>query len=599
MNKYYRLLYFLTLALFVCCSESTKDVLLHHLDYIKQNGNSEPLKALEELQTLEADIHNCHSDYIHYKHLLLKARLQDKAFLIPNSPDTIERVVNYFEKNGNNEERMESYYYQASMYRDLKDYPRALTSLNKVLEISEKHETEDSILLQNTYSQLSWLYNKQQLYVEALKMAEIGCSMAEKTGTLDPIYLMDVATASCHTGDTLIAIGACRRTLDFIKNDSLCSFPDVVCELLLHFSDWSMEEEAEDCLSLLQESKNSRNAHNYLAAMVRYFKCHSSMDSAAVYNERILAESSNLSQKLAASHDLMDFHAKRATFDKSALYANLYSHYVDSVFAENQYEQTSRACGEHLYAVSLEKEMEARKDAYTYRTRTYAVIVMFLLSALVASILISQRKKRYLGMLLSKENALLAAKDAIKRNDERLAESELVMDGQRQKLAILESELSTIAKEMGEKMAEKELLIQQQNEKMMSLNRTIAENESALLEKQKQIKELVKLTLLEKASIDSSDILQKFHDSSYGKDEIENADWQSLYLAIETLYPGFRESVMSMPRNSELNVKTAYLLKIGFSNSQIANLTECSRTTVWDRVKKIRGCLGDLLDKNV
>ena len=77
---------------------------------------------------------------------------------------------------------------------------------------------------------------------------------------------------------------------------------------------------------------------------------------------------------------------------------------------------------------------------------------------------------------------------------------------------------------------------------------------------------------------------------------MENADWESLYVYVENMYPGFRESVTSMPRPSESIINTAYLLKLGLSNTHIANITHCSRTTVWDRVRKIRECLGDLLE---
>lgn len=572
---------------------------MQHMESIRENGNSEPMKALEELHTMEADIRNSHSDYIHYKYLLLKTRLQDKAFLNPCSSDTIEDVVNYIEEHGSNDERMESYYYLGSVYRDLKDYPRAVTSFHKVLGIAEKQETEDCILIQNTYSQLSSLYSQQLLYEEALKMAKAGCGMAEKTNTLDPIYLMDVATAAHHAGDSLAAIESCRRTLNLIRKDSSHTFPDVVCELLLHFSDWGMKEEAEECLSILQESGNSEGTHNYLAAMVRYLNYCSSEDSAAIFNERILTESDNLSQKMAASHDLMDYHLQRKSYEKAAVYANLYSRYVDSVFAENQYEQTSRACGEHLYAISLEKEMEARQEADSYKTKVYGVTVLFLLSVMITSIVYSRRKKYYIRKLLSKENALTAAQDAIRHYDKQLAEREAVADGQRERLALLEADLKMIETEMSAKMAEKEALIKEQDESMRALNHSIAANEAILLEKQKQIRELVRLSLFGKANIESADILQKFHDASYGQEKIDPSDWQDLYWAVESMYPGFREAAMSMPRNSELGIKTAYLLKIGMSNTQITNLTDCSRTTVWDRVKKIRGCLGDLLDTEV
>ena len=235
--------------------------------------------------------------------------------------------------------------------------------------------------------------------------------------------------------------------------------------------------------------------------------------------------------------------------------------------------------------------MRARKETADYRMRLYVVAALFLLSALVVSIVYGQQKKHHIRMLLTKEEALENAKDTIRRYDERLSESAYLVDGLKKKLASLESEIKTLEEGMGKKVEEKELIIRHQKESMMTLNKTIAENEAILMEKQKQIKELVRLSLMEKASIDSGDVVQKFHDASFGKGKIEEDDWRSLYSAVESMYPGFKETVMSVPRNPDLSIKTAYLIKIGLNNSQIANLTNSSRQTVWDRVKKVRGYL--------
>lgn len=136
-------------------------------------------------------------------------------------------------------------------------------------------------------------------------------------------------------------------------------------------------------------------------------------------------------------------------------------------------------------------------------------------------------------------------------------------------------------------LKDKENIIREQQEKSKVLNRTIAENESVLMEKQREIKELVKLTLLEKASIDSGDVVQKFHDASAGKIVINDKDWRSLKTAVENMYPGFSAAAMSMRRNSELSIRTAFLLKIGMSNPEIASLTNSPRQTVWNRVEKV------------
>ena len=145
------------------CSNSSEDALLHHIERICQDGNTRPIPALNELASIEPEIRESHSHYVYNKYLLLSTRLRDNAYITATSSDTIENVVRYFEKYGNSNEIIESYYYQGSVYRDLKDYPRAVTSFNEALDIALRGNPEECPLLQNVYSQLFWLYKKQQL----------------------------------------------------------------------------------------------------------------------------------------------------------------------------------------------------------------------------------------------------------------------------------------------------------------------------------------------------------------------------------------------------------------------------------------------------
>lgn len=577
LKAFYKLLCIFVAVFVMACGNNSNDILLHHMDYIRQDGDSDALQALTELTSIEDDIRSSPSEYVRNKYLLLKTRLEDKANLVPASPDTIEEVVRYFDRHGNMEERMEAYYYQGSVYRDLRDYPRSATSFREVLSIAQWNDAEDSRLLQNAYSQLSWLYSKQQIYAEAVKMAKAGCSMAERTGTVDPIYLMDVASASIHYGDTAEAIRYCDKCMAWLRRDTTCSYPDVVCEMLIRYSEKGMKQEAEECMAYLSNSQWSAHAHNYLPALACYLEHFVSSDSSILVHKMILSESNNFSQKMASAKRLMLNSFGKGNYKECGEHAVLFNDYVDSVFTENQYEQTSRACGEHLYAISLKKEMLAREEASSNQGRFYVLLAVFLLSALVVSIVYGQRKRYYVRKILSKENALYSAKQAIARYDVQLKENEALIGEQRSRLASGENELKVL------------------KDKVETLNRSIVENESLLHDKQKQIAELVRLSLLDKATCEYGDVVQKFRSSSVGKKHLTDADWQDLYVAVETMCPGFSEAVLTMPRSSDLSKKTAYLLKIGMSNPQIANLTNCSRQTVFDRVKKIRERLGDVL----
>ncbi len=596
MRKGLGLCLLLATLFLIGCKDSSTSVLLHHMSLIQQRGDSEPQRALDELCEIEIDIDNCRSEYVRNKYLLLRTRLRDKANLIASSPDTIESVVTYFREQGTDIERGEAYYYQGSVYRDLKDYPRAITSFRTTLDIAEESGLKPCRLLQNTYSQLAWIYGVQQIYDEAYKMAESGYLMTEKTETVDPIYIMDVASAAVLVGDTAEAISYSQKALEYIRQDSACQYPDVVCEMLILFSETGMRREVDECRSILDRADASKRAHNYLPAMETYYEQFSTEDSAMMYNKIILSESDNLSQKLKAAQRLMSYCFRKAAYEEGMRYALKYDEYVESTFEQNQYEQTGRACGAHLYTVSLQKEMQARELAARHLKKIYALVAALLLAALVGSLVYAQRKKRFARVLLSKDKELAQSGDVIRQYDTRLAEREAIVEEQKRKLTEMEREMEQAELKMKAMLKDKENIIREQQEKSKVLNRTIAENESVLMEKQREIKELVKLTLLEKASIDSGDVVQKFHDASTGKIVINDKDWRSLKTAVETMYPGFSAAAMSMKRNTELSIRTAFLLKIGMSNPEIASLTNSPRQTVWNRVEKVKKCMGTWLD---
>lgn len=521
---------------FVCCS-NRHDILLENMDVIKKEGDTDPMQSLIKLYSIEDSIHNS-SEYVKNKYLLLKIRLQDKSDIIPVSSDTIDQIVKYFDRYGNNEERMEAYYYQGSVYRDLNDLPRSITSFLNVLDIAKKCNAEPSKLLQNTCSQLSALYNKQDLYDNALIMAEAGCKMAEETKTVDPIYLMDVASAADLVGDTAKSLKYCDKTLECIKRDSSYLYPSVICELLIKYTDNNLKNKADECFHILPKFDNVKNTHNYLDALATYYNSYVSVDSALACYEKMFSDG-NIAQKSISSRVLAYYNYDIGNYQKSCMYAMQYFLYKDSVSEGMQYEQTSRACGEHLYAVSLAKELEARKVADRRMKWVYVSIVTVLFVILIANVLYWRKK--------------------IELRDKSLA----------------------------------------LDEAQCSLEQSIAqleENKEKLRNKQKQVNELVRKSLRENVSCNEKELLQKFTDASHGHGTVDEDDWNALRVMMLSMYPEFSEALSGLPRLSGYGVKTALLMKIGMSTSQITSLTNCPRQTVWNRENRIREVLGDLLD---
>ena len=66
-----------------------------------------------------------------------------------------------------------------------------------------------------------------------------------------------------------------------------------------------------------------------------------------------------------------------------------------------------------------------------------------------------------------------------------------------------------------------------------------------------------------------------------------SADWKQLYHAVDELHPSFKDKLVKELDNlTEQQQQVCYLMRIGLANSQIHNMTNLSRATVWRWVKK-------------
>ena len=166
--KLYRLFIYLIISfsasLFLLSCGNRNDALLSDLEAIKREGDSVPETALKKLEHLSGHIKG-ESEYVQMKYDLLKIRLQDKSDIIPENDKAAKRVYDYFQDNGNDNEKAEAAYYLASVYRDLHDSPRAVQFFLQSEDLSLQCEEPDTLLLANTYSQLTGCYTDRKSVV--------------------------------------------------------------------------------------------------------------------------------------------------------------------------------------------------------------------------------------------------------------------------------------------------------------------------------------------------------------------------------------------------------------------------------------------------
>ena len=161
------------------------------------------------------------SEYVRQKYDLLTIRLRDKNDMMPSSPDSALQMMSYFESRQNAVDKERACYYMGSTYRDLKDYPRAVSCFLKAIDVAENSKEADTLIWQNALSQLRYLYMLQLNYEEELNMALQAVKLASPSPSQGGVnssgkksynlgwYLMDAASAYKHLNDTLHCLQYC------------------------------------------------------------------------------------------------------------------------------------------------------------------------------------------------------------------------------------------------------------------------------------------------------------------------------------------------------------------------------------------------------
>lgn len=96
------------------------------------------------------------------------------------------------------------------------------------------------------------------------------------------------------------------------------------------------------------------------------------------------------------------------------------------------------------------------------------------------------------------------------------------------------------------------------------------------------------------------EVSARFEAASSGNGSLTAEDWDRLMTAVDKACPDFAAAMQENLRlmGDEL-IRTAYLLKIGLSNTQISALTGAARQTAWNRTRKLHSMLGkDLFVQN-
>lgn len=571
MSKYL----FYIIALIVLCSCNTKDRIENRLDDIKELGNSYPKSALMRLDSLiEEEIPT--SQHIQSNIDLLKIRLNDKADIIPSGDTDIKKLIEYFDKHGNCKEKQEVHFYGGSTYRDLHDFPSAIEHfLQSIKKAEESNGLCDSILLRNAYSNLSFLFNQVQDNESFLKYATLEYNISLQLGKIEP-------TTLTHLGDAYMLVDSLDQA--YIYFDKAFQIQrekpnvEILSHLLLQFSYTGNMNMASDCFSLLsniEQNRIERKGSKELFAYGEYYYHSNQNDSAKIYFQEILRRRKNLQDMYDASRILFRIYSGEEKTKEANKYATDFIQICSTLNLGKRQELAATVNNMFQYQLNKEEEQRVKDENTRMRTLIVAAIVFFVVILLLSLSYFVYRKNILLREIIQLNNEINSIKEECRLLSNEIQEKNKELDTSKDELTNNNLEIERIR-----------TVILNLNNELSKAKEDLMLKEQLLQTRTEQSHSYLKLLHQSQLELNSEDVINSLRKTASGRKTMSSSDWKQLYQAVDEMDPSFHSQLLNNGPIEEKQMQVCYLMRVGLSKTQIQNITELSRVTIWRWCKK-------------
>lgn len=566
--------FFFIFFILTSCDNSSK--VSDKINQIKKTGDTNPTLALSMLDSLNVSIPNLSEEDMN-RFFLVRLRVQDKADIIPESDLIAKQLLGYYEQKGTKADKQEVYFYAGSVYRDLHDTPRALEYFFRSAELAENYNYLDSVMLRNTYSNLSYLFLGVQDYANAYKYATLEYEMSRCLKKTELTCLMHLGMSLSAMDSLDNAKSIYSYTLDTIMSTPhLAKDTEVLSTLLSYFSYFKDVTNASKSFHVLDQNHVSNDDNGKCFAYGEYYNLIGKRDSATYYYKLILQNETDLYRMYDASKALFHIFNKSGHIEEANNYANLYIQISDSIDLGNRQELAAKVNNEFQYHRDKHKEQDIIDEKERFRFFFIISIVALVILVLITISFVTYRKNQHLKELLTLSNELSKhindnkkLHEDIVAKEKELVDSKRLLNQSELDLENVRCQLSKVNEELA--MTEEEL-----EKKERILSERMAQNQTFL-------------NLLHQSELEGSaeDVIYAIRQSSGGTKNMTTADWKQLYRAIDDLYPTFKDQLLKeLGTFTEQQMQVCYLMRIGLSKTQIQNMTNLSRVTIWRWVKK-------------
>lgn len=578
-----RYILFLILIFAVSCSDSNP--LLSRLDHIDSIMDENPQSAYDSLCTIKKTQNITSAKNVDMKWRLLMATAQNKLYMQMPNDSAFSEVVAYYDRNGSDNEKMQSRYLLGCIYRDMNDAPKAIECYNYVLEhFSDIDSQEGYKLLALSYGEKADLLYAQLLLPKAIAAYNKAILYSEKCN--DSLLLADnynyksFAYSLLNMYDSAIVANETSTKILLALNRKTDAAIVHGCNMInyLKKKDFVKLKKAVDMYEfnsgLFHDGEIEKGKEIFYYFKASYYLNVNNLDSANYYFYKDLSLCSDYENKHAATEGLAQVYTLVNNKDSIAKYTTLASAWNDSLYLNKNSELSAK--NEALYSYNSYKTSAAKSMHENQTTKfSYRIVLVLIVILILLGIFFIRKKTQKVWW---RHNQLLTKMKKYRDESKSIADNKILEN----------NKLKTINQKL---FNEKSAIESEKNDLQKKLDE-YKENEE-LLKSIPTINEVDKLIL-------ESSVYGIIYNYSQKRKSINEGILTKLFEMMNTILPSFRTKMMSVEPLAQLDYAICILVRLHFRPADICVLLDIDSATLSMKrkrlLKKVYGMDGSAKD---
>ena len=542
--------YISSLILLTCFSACKRPAYPHVMQQAEALMETRPDSALYLLEGMADTLAMLPDEARMYWHLLT-IQAKDKQYITHTDDSLINRIVEFYEDDGNDERLMMAYYYQGSTYRDMNDAPRALKAFQQALDLNVPNYD----LQAKAYNQMGTLFMYQGLHDEVIRVNRKAIELYLLQGKRNKISYAQRDIARMYdvknVPDSALHYyqEACRTALE--DGDSV-RYYGILGELGGYYCETGEKEKAKQLLRLIESLPSVPNKIHIYSMLGELYENINQLDSAGYYYAKNLGQK-NTRDIYYSYKGLYEIEKSKGNYKQAQEYLDKALILKDSLDNATQTEEIAKINAlynyQHIEEENLKLKLTEEHSKNIILALLSVVLILFILFLLLflrhRSIKEQHRINKYkLESLKGKEQN----PNALDENQRRIDE--------------LESWLQNDTR--GKDIPDTQML------HVQLLHLKLRNQEIQLsMEQQKLAIQTLKQT----------DVYKLFRRASINEDaKVSEKHWVELQAEIRKVYPNFVLHLKELsPKVSDVELKICLLTKLGMPQSHIANVLGYTR----------------------